>query len=132
MHSVQAVGIVYSEKKLPLSFSLISSVNPLPPIQMPVPPQAFDNIIANADYQADRKEARDKMTKRENDLAVMRTNIVATTSDDWLRWMDSKQETQQHFENFSIIAILKDHKEWYENDSMDGVAGAAMTVKKIN
>ena len=111
MHSVQAVGIVYTEKKLPLSFSLISSVNPLPPIQMPVPPQAFDNIIANADYQADRKEARDKIAKRENDLAVMRTNIVAMTDKDWLRWTETKQVTQARFESFNIIGILKDHKQ---------------------
>ena len=74
-------------KETPKLYGLTQG-NQLPPIQMPAPPADYDNIIANQDYQADRKEARDKMTKRESDLAVMRTNIVATTGEDWLRWMD--------------------------------------------
>jgi len=106
--------------------------NPLPPNQMPQPPIAHNNNIANQDYQADRKEARDQIKERENDLAVMRTNIVATTDEKWLRWIETAQETRQRFENFSIIAILRDHKTWYENDPNEGVAGAAMTVKKIS
>ena len=62
----------------------------------------------------------------------MRTNIVATTDDAWLRWIETTEETQQRFANFNIVGILKDHKKWYEYDPTEVVAGAEMTVKKIN
>jgi hypothetical protein len=42
---------------------------------------------------------------------VMRTNIVAMTDKDWLRWTETKQVTQARFESFNIIGILKDHKQ---------------------
>ena len=61
----------------------------LPPIQMPVPPEAFDNVVVNTDYLADRKEARDQIRKREEDLAVMTTNIVATTDPGRERWQQT-------------------------------------------
>jgi hypothetical protein len=73
------------EKETPKMYCL-SQGTALPPIQITVPPTAFDNLVANADYQADHKEARDKITKRENDLTVMRTNIVATTAPSWERF----------------------------------------------
>jgi hypothetical protein len=42
-------------KETPKTYGLTQG-NPLPPIQMPVPPQAFDNIIANATIrQTERK-----------------------------------------------------------------------------
>jgi len=72
------------------------------------------------------------MRKRYEDLAVMRTNIVATTDPGWERWQQTSQATRDRFENFNITGILADHKIWYENDPTQGAAVAAMAVTKIN
>ena len=94
-------------------------------------PLNADDIIANADYQADHKVAKKQMKVREKNLAIMRTNIVATTDPDWERWQQPATATRDRFDNFDIIGILVDHKVSYENEIAQGMTGAIVGVAKI-